>query len=347
MPDNTSIAQMFPTILTLMKRIWLIQHSGNEIPSIPEYNITRLNFREVPISTTGRRGMAADVSLSVVNSYPIRLVIPPLSFDILVPNCGMDEPYIMLADATTDIIDIEPRSDVTVDVGGIVRELPQSLLQDCPNSKSSPLDLLLGDYIHGNDTTIFVKGSSMPSPDTPEWISAIMASVTVPVPFPGKSFDKLIKSFSLTDTHFSLPSPFAGDDDTDPKISGDIIVIAALPQEMNFGINVTSVRADADVFYKGKPLGVFNIKDWQIAASERIEPTDEEGAALKIQSKIKDAPLKITDEDVFSNVLSDYLLGGKAVMLKIVALVQVRVGTVLGELTLKDLPAEGVVPVKR
>ena len=53
---------------------------GDNIPFLPEYNITRLNFREAS------RGMAADVSLSVINRYPVGFSIPPLAFDILVPN---------------------------------------------------------------------------------------------------------------------------------------------------------------------------------------------------------------------------------------------------------------------
>ena len=291
--------------------------------------------------------MAVNASLSLANKYPVKFTIPPLRFDILVPNCGIDEPYIRLADATTDTINVEPRSDVAVYVGGVVQELPESLIQACPDSHSSPLDLLLGDYLHGNDTTVFVRGSSTPSPDTPEWIAALMASITVPVPFPGRTFDKLVKNFSLTDTHFTLPSPFADPDETDPTISGTIVVTAAIPQEMNFSINITRVRATADVYYKGEKLGILNLKKWQPAESVRQEPRDGEDATLKIQSKIKDAPLHITDEDVFSDVLRAYLLGGTQIMLKIVARVDAEVSTVLGELIIKDVPAEGAVPLKR
>lgn len=292
--------------------------------------------------------MAADVSLSLVNSYPIKLTIPPMSFDILVPNCGFDQEYIRLADAMTDVINIEPYSVVNVGVGGIVRELPKTLIKTCPHSDSSPLDLLLSDYMSGNDTTIFVRGSSTPSPDTPEWISALAASVTVPVPFPGKTFDNLIRNFSLMDTRFSLPNPLAepGSDEANPQISGTIVVIAGLPKEMNFAINVTRVRANATVSYKGEELGILNLRKWQSAESERIEPKDGEDAALSIKSRIEEAPLNITDDDVFTDVLQS-LLFGQAIKLKIVALVDVEVSTVLGTLVIKDLPAEGVVPVKR
>jgi hypothetical protein len=321
---------------------------GNDLPALPHYNITRLNFHEVPISTSGRRGMAADVSLSLINSYPVKFEIPPLGFDILVPNCGSKEPYIRLADATTGVIKIEPHSDVTVNVGGIVRELPKSLLQACPNSKSSPLDLLLGDYLHGNDTTIYVRGSNSPDVNTPAWITDLISSVIVPVPFPGHTFNDVIKNFSLTDTEFTLPDPFAqpGDEGSDPLISGTIVVTAALPNEMNFGINVTGVMARADVDYKGKKLGELNLKDFQPATSKRIEAQDGEPAALEIKSRITDAPLLITDNDVFTDVVSAMLFGN-GVKLQIKALVDAKISTVLGELIVKDLPAAGVVPVKR
>jgi hypothetical protein len=291
--------------------------------------------------------MAADVSLSVVNSYPIELKIPPLGFNILVPNCGDDDPYIRLADATTGPVKVQAYSDVVVNVGGIVRELPQDLLQTCPHSKSSPLDILLGDYIHGNDTTIFVQGSNPPDGDTPDWIAKIISSVIVPVPFPGHTFDGLIRNFSLTDTHFSLPDPWAepGTDESNPQISANIVVIAGLPKEMNFGINVTAVNATSEVSYKGKKLGELNLKKWQAAKSERIESVDE--PQLRITSKIEDVPLDITDDDVFTDVLSALMFGGKTVMLKIDALVDVKLSTVLGELVIKDMPAEGIVPVKR
>ena len=296
--------------------------------------------------------MAADVSLSVVNSYPIKLTIPPLGFDILVPNCGPDEEYIRLADATTDTINIEPKSDVIVNVGGVVRELPKTLLETCPHSHSSPLDLLLSSYIHGNNTTIFVRGSNAPSADTPEWITQLISSVTVPVPFPGHTFDKLIKNFSVTDTHFGLPNPGAnpGSDESSPLISGNIVAVAALPKEMNFGIDVTRVRANADVLYKGDKLGELNLRKWQPAKSRRVNATDEDEAALEIESEIKNAPLTITDDGVFTDVLQALLFGGsgdKGVLLEIVALVDIEVSTVLGEFIIRDMPANGEVPVKR
>lgn len=322
----------------------LLTVAGHNLPSIPEYNITRLNFRDVAIPPDGKSGVAADVSLSLFNNYPVDFAVPPLGFDILVQGCGKDEPYIRLADATTAAINVRPYSDVHVDVGGVVREVPETLVRACPDSHNSPLDLLLGDYIKGNDATIYVRGSNSPSPDTPDWMSKLTSSVTVPVPFPGHSFDKVIRSFSLNDTHFTMPDYFAepGSDAANPQISGNIIVIAGLPEEMNFGINVSRVRATADVYYKGNKLGVLDIKKWQAAESERIEPQD-----IKITSSIKKRPLNITNQEVFAEILSTLFLGDEAVTLKIDALVSVEVQTGLGPFQIKNLSASGDFEIPR
>ncbi len=293
--------------------------------------------------------MAAEVSLSTFNRYPVQLDVPELGFEILVPNCNALDPFILVADALTSPVAVRPESDVVIDVHGIVRELPEPLTTICPDSESSPLDLLLRRYLNGQAATVFVRGKKESSSGAPDWIGEVISSVTVPVPFPGRTFDKLIRDFSLTDVHFTLPDSTAepGDPNADPKVSGTIVVTAALPSEMNFNLNVTSIRATADVFYRDNKLGELNLRKWQPANSTRIEPDENHEALLKIQSRIRDAPLNITDGDVLSAVIQALLFGGEKVVLDIKALVGVKVQTVLGELTLKDVPAEGKVPVKR
>lgn len=317
---------------------------------MPKYNITKLNFLEVPLDTSGRRGMSAEVSLSLVNSYPITLDIPPLTFDVMVSGCDEDDDYIRLADAVTGVIHVAPHSDIDVEVGGIVRDLPKPLLQTCTNTKSSPLDILLGNYIHGNETTVYVRGSSSSDGETPEWISSIISSITVPVPFPGKTFDNVIKNFSLTDTKFKMPNPFAepGSSGSNPEISSTIVVTAGLPQDMNFSMNVTGVKATANIYYKEtRFLGVLNLTKWQLAESERLEGLPGEAAALRIKAQIRNAPIDIKDNDVFTDVLSELFFGSKDVELRVDALVDVLVTTVLGDLTIKGMPAGGKIPVKR
>lgn len=290
--------------------------------------------------------MAADVSLSLTNTYPVRLSFPPLAFEILVPNCGMDETPLLIADAITRTIDIVPNSYVKVEVDGIIHQLPERLTKACPHTNTSPLDLLLGSYIHGQDTTIFVTGSRTPAAGTPEWITGIMSSITIPVPFPGHTFDGAVKNFSIANVNFDLPNPFAepGSPESRYRITGDIQATAALPDAVIFRLDISHVRASANVFFKGKQLGVLDLKKWQSAKSTRLAATGNSGSSLLIESHIKDAPLNITDEDVLTDVAT-LLLSGEDVSLTIEALVDVEVKTVLGTLVVRDLP--GYVLMKR
>lgn len=322
--------------------------AGSEIPLMPQYNITKLNFHEVALPNT-ERGMEADVSLVLANEYPFTFAVPPLGFDILVQGCSPEEPYIRLADATTEQILVEPKEDVKVQVGGFIQQIPETLLATCPQTEKSPLDALLGDYIRGDDTTIFVRGSNAPSGNTPDWVTNLIKSVTLPVPFPGKTFEGMIRNFSLADVHFSLPDPFASPDEpgASPRISAIVKAIVGLPKEMNFPIEVPRVRADADVFYHKKKLGRLDLNRWQRANSTRIEAHGETEAGLAVDSVVKNAPLKITDDDVFSQLVSDMVFGGKKVVLGIKANVDVETETALGKFVVRDIPAEGKVSIKR
>ncbi len=289
------------------------------------------------------------MSLGLSNAYPVKFTVPPLGFDILVPNCAPDQPYILLAKAITDEVRVHPNSKVQAGVRGIIRELPDTLTTTCPNSQSSPLDLLLGDYIHGLDTTIYVRGSDAPTSTTPTWITDLIKSVVVPLPFPGHGFDDLIKKFALENVHFGLPDPLADPDtpEAQPKISANVKALVGLPEEMNFPIDVARVRADADVFHKGRKLGYLDLRQWQKANSTRLEGSGNERANLAIESRVKDAPLQITDDDVFTEVIQTLVFGGKGVVLGIEAKVDVETETALGKFVVREIPAQGKVFVKR
>ena len=80
-----------------------------------------------------------------------------------------------------------------------------------------------------------------------------MADITVPVPLPGRTFGQLIKNFSLTDTHFSLPDPFANPDEpkASPRVSAKIraLVGRLVSESAKCGMRVLLItqRADADI----------------------------------------------------------------------------------------------------
>jgi len=293
--------------------------------------------------------MAAAVSLNLMNDYPVEFTVPPLGFEILVQNCAPDLPYIRLADAITEEIEVEPKQDVHVHVRGVIRKLPDTVTKACPETMKSPLDNLVGDYIQGNEATVYVRGSNTPSGDTPGWITDLIKSVPVPVPFPGKTIENLIRNFSLADVHFDLPDPFASPKSRQgqPRISAVVKALVGIPKEMDFPIDISHVKAESDVYYHDKKLGRLDLSRWQKANSTRIEAHDDVEAGLAVQSVVKKAPLYVTDDDVFSKVVQALLFGDKPVILGVKARVDVETGTALGKFVVRDIPAEGKVFVKR
>lgn len=324
--------------------------AANKLPMLPAYNITKIDFQEEPVPGKDGKVMAADISVTAFNEFPVSVDVPTLRFDILVPGCSPYDAYILVAAAVTSPVAVRPQSDVVVDAHGLVQELAESLTRSCPGSESSPLDLFFKKYMGGEAATVFVRGQKKPGDGTPDWLAEILSSISVPVPFPGRSFDNLIRSFSLEDVHFTLPDPYAEPDDPDsqPKVTGTIIAIAGIPSEMNFGLNVTGVKADADVFYHSQKLGELNLSDkWQKANSTQYPAAKDEEATLEIQSRIQDAPLNVTDSDVLTSIIQALLFGTDEIVLDIKAKVDVKVETVLGMLAVKGVPAEGKIPLKR
>ena len=318
--------------------------ANKDIPTMPGYDIRKLNVHDAE-----GRAMEADVSLLVANDYPVDFMVPSLGFDILVGGCLESDPYIQVAGALTEKIHVQPKEDIELNVTGTVRKLPNVLTQDCPGSNKSPLDVLLGNYMRGKENTAYVRGSTSPSEDTPKWVNDLISDIVVPVPLPGRTGGHLIRNFSLADTHFNLPDPFANPNtpESNPRISAKVRALVALPEEMNFNISANRVRADATVYYKGSKLGTLDLHKWQQASSKRIEGTKDEGPSLLVQSLVEKAPLNITDDDVFTEVIQDLMFGGKSVIMTIKADVDVEVETALGEFKVRRLPAEGQVPVKR
>ena len=323
--------------------------AANKLPSLPAYNISRLSFSDIPASDPNKRAVGANVTITSYNQYPVELDVPELGFEVLVPNCVNSDPLIPVALAVTEPLSIHAKSEVSVNVHGAIEELPESLVRVCPESGSSPLDDFIRRYLDGKSAKLVVRGRKLPNSDTPDWIGEILSSIAVPGPFPGRSFDDLIKEFSLTDVDFQLPDPMADpdDEDEDPRVSGTVRVVAALPKELNIELNVSDLKATADVYYKKQRFGKLQIEDWQPANSTRLDDPASGEASLIINSRVEDVPLHITDSNVFTQVLQALIFGGKDVLLDIKALVDIKVETALGELVLNKVPTEGKIPVKR
>ncbi|KAG6161185.1 hypothetical protein E4U23_001668 [Claviceps purpurea] len=321
---------------------------ANELPAMPEYTIDNLVFHDVPVGEDGKMGIGANVSITAYNEYPIGLTVPPLGFEVLVPNCDSAQPNIKVALAVTNPIEVRPRSNMTVEAEGTIRDLPHSLVQACPSSDLSPLDHFMKRYLHGDNAELFVRGKAPETGDLPGWMGDFIESVTLPIQFPGRSLENFLRNFTLEDVDFTLPSPFAdpGDPDGKPRVSGTVRILAAIPADLNINIEVTSLRANGDLFYHGKKFGELNVKKWQKATSKIIRQSGDGEDLLSVTSRIDNAPIDILDGDTFSDIMQELLFGDEDIILDVESNVDVKVTTVLGDLVIRRVPATGKVPVK-
>lgn len=310
--------------------------------------MTKLLVHEIP-STPNEKAMAVDALINLIHDFPLQLTVPQLGFDILVPNCSPGDPYILVADATTSIVELRPHQATEVGIKGLIHALPNELTTICPGKKGSPLDVIVSEYISGEATTIYIRGGEAPNPDTPTWIVDLLKGITLPVPFTGEGFDQLIKNFSMTDVHFSLPNPLAepGTPETQPTLSAHVKVLINLPEQMNFDVNIPRVRARPDVFYKGDKFGYLDLDDWQNATASRINDTVTGQPCLLVEFDLKNAPLEVTDENVLGAVIQALAFGSEPVELGVTATVDGEIKTTLGSFVIHDIPAEGKVRVKR
>lgn len=316
---------------------------------MPEYTIDHLVFHDTPIGDDGQMGVAANVSITAYNEFPVGLTIPSLGFEVLVPNCDSSQPHIKVASALSSATEVRPKSNVTVEAEGTIRELPESLIQACPSSELSPLDNFMKRYLHGEDAEVFVRGKAPEGGDLPDWIGKFLESVTVPIQFPGRSLDNFLRNFTLEDVDFKLPSPFADPSDADgkPRVSGTVRVLAAIPADLNINVDVNSLRASGDLFYEGKKFGELHVDKWQKARSSIINQPDGQEDLLDVRARINEVPVDITDGDIFSDIMQELLFGDKDIILDVNSTVDVKVSTVLGDLVIRGVPATGKVPVKR
>ena len=289
-----------------------------------------------------------DASLKAMIDSPFALRVPRLGFEVLVPNCSPGDPHISVADAKTEVIQISPGHTTNMDVNGLIRGFSEELTSTCPGKKHSPLDFLVKSYMHGDKTTIYVRGVETPSLGTPAWMGDLLKNVTVPLPFTSDSLDNLVKNFTMSDVHFSLPNPLAdpGSPESQLRASSTVKVLVSVPKQMNFHVDVPRVRATAAVYYNGTQFGVLELREWQKSNSTVI--TDRDGSpALFVQFPMKDAPLHVTNEGVLTDILQTLIFEGNSVNLTVAAAVDAKVATGMGQFAVRGIPADGRIYVKR
>lgn len=318
----------------------------SDVPKLPNPDISQIEISQV--KSHEQTALNINATVSIANNFPLDIDLPSLGFSVMLPSC--DKTYVEVGIARTAKARVSSYSPIVVSVQGIVESIPFPLVQICSDTGKSPLDDILGQYVNGPGPTIYIKGLPLDrndNNDIPAWLGESLASVVVPVQIPGgRTFDNLIKSFSLTDVNFRLPDLNADPDSQDsfPCISATILAVVKLPSELRAPMEVSRLKANADVLYKKEKFGEFHVSHWIPAQTTQHQETQE----LEIRSRVVDVPLNITDADIFSEVVQKIIFGGdEGVVLEVLGAADAEVNVAaLGAFTIRGIPARGDITVK-
>lgn len=310
---------------------------------MPKFQVNRLNFEEVILPR--QRAVNATASITLKNPYQLQFGIPSILFNILLQGCD-EHNLVHIATAKSLPLHVEPKSDIDVEISSIIHNLPGTFINACPKSQISPMDKFLGAYLHGDDNTVFVRGSDSSSPNVPGWLQEILQSITVLVPFPGNAFNDTVKSFSLSNVSFQLPTSDAepGSPESSPRLGASVVAIVRTPEEINLSLYVKRLRAIANVSYEGGVFGALDLRKWMIAESSRSS----NNKYLEVNAEVKDAPLNITNYDIFRIVVKKMLSGEEnSLQLGIRGDTDVDIKTSLGEFVISNIPVTGNITIDR
>lgn len=324
-------------------------HSLDSLLPKPPSRNEHFNISKIAIHSKLGQGLNADATVTIPYDNLIAVNLPPVGFDVLVGGCDTNE-YIQIASGSSGRVDVKPYKDIQLAATAHIDRISNELTKPCKEGKNSPLDRLTYDFARGLDTTVYGKCCNFPDTGSPQWLRELTRnSVLTSFPLPGKQAGALLRSFSLTNTSFSLPSPLADPDTPDgqPRVSSEIEAIVALPEEMDFPLTVRKLRPDATIFHQSKTLGKLDLSKWQKAKSMKLAERVNSTVLLQIKSFVEEAPLEILDNEVFGEVIQKLIFGSQGIVLTVKAEVDVELATPVGTFVVRRLPAEGEVPVKR
>ncbi|WWC85667.1 uncharacterized protein L201_000533 [Kwoniella dendrophila CBS 6074] len=288
-------------------------------------------------------------------------------------------PFSIALPATDDSLEESKMAEVITEpviIGGVGKDIElrisgvitanlseRSLSSKSVNVGSSPLSLLLQNYLHGKDNPITVQGlSSIPKfvpkrsiLEPPNWLLNTLPSLSLSLNFPGpKPKPKIIESVTIDHMRIS-------ESQGKMKASGVVIAQIELPKDMqNVKIDVVEVLPDVLVFDGPSPEDDDFVGDdeenFPPKAFGHIRPLEYLNSTTSISGDpnypnrlIVSAPLNQVDLNILpgrDSILSEFVSkivfkGGALAGVKGIASVGVKIIGVNGKVRLDNLPVRG------
>lgn len=215
------------------------------------------------------------------------------------------------------------------------------------------MEKFLSAYLHGNTTTVHVRGSSfgpddlpqdgnVPTSSTPAWLRKALESLSLKIPFPGTSDSNLIRSLELSDIKIDF-----SDDYDEPLVSAHAMALLKRPDEMNFSLNVTEIRPQIYLYLhedSERPFG--RLIPTKPCPAETFQMEDDP-SMFKVVSQVERAPFSVMPgmDDDFQKFLEN-IFHGRRSKVYIRGTSDAQVDSAFGHLAVHGLSFKGEIETK-
>ncbi len=314
-----------------------IKHQIDVKKELKQIDNLNFNISDIQIITDENEDTIQTTAIFHLYNYiPFQFKVPSLEWDILLKGCN-DDDLIKTVQVATSEFETGSREGISINILGLLNQLPNELLNNCDNSSFSPLDGLLESFQNGDNLPIFLRyrePEKTPRLDIPNWLSDLLTSMTIPIPISLsdlKDFfdagDNLIDDVDISNLGIKLPSQ----PNERPKISAHVNIRANLPIDISIPVFVDKIKGISDLYYKDEQFASLNMSEWI-----PTETTYTNNSKVILDFDVNEIPLNITDSLVFQKVISKLANTGN-VDINVKAILDSYISTPIGDLTLHDL----------
>lgn len=148
-------------------------------------------------------------SISMDNKFPINVELESIDWDVYIAGCHKE--LIKVGEWQSSSLSIQPDNSIEFDINGIVREIPDKLVENCDDNKTV-INKMVQDYLQGKATSINISASNSEKNQKtlPRWLLFVLNKsgykLLVGLPYYEGDISSYIKSYDISTLFVELLS---------------------------------------------------------------------------------------------------------------------------------------------
>lgn len=252
--DSTIESKLFE-YSTKNARFYL-DYSLNKTDLAPTVLLDKLTVQQNPENSTEIEFYS---TISMDNKFPIKAELEAIDWDISIAGCNKE--LVKLGEWHSSSLSIQPDSRVEFDVNGLIREIPDKLLQNCDNNITI-INKLVQDYLKGKATAVTISASNNLNnqENLPKWLLYVLNKagykLLVSLPYFQDDTMSYIKEYDISSLFLEFLSPKSRELFS-YALSSNVSMITTFPGifDITFGVprfqNSISLRDESETLIKG------------------------------------------------------------------------------------------------